>query len=137
VQKSPDFAPVEPSTEPKRVPETSTQSAADSNSKPNTNTTDEKYTEANYKANYAHNPKPEYPSLAKSREWQGKVLLRVRVSAAGLSEEVQVEHSSGHEILDDAAIDAVKQWRFIPARRGETPVASAVLVPIVFSLREE
>lgn len=138
VQKSPDFAPVEPVVEPKSVPETTPSSASNtSNSKPTANTTDEQFTEANYKANYAHNPKPEYPTLAKSREWQGKVFLRVKVSAAGLSDEVEVDRSSGHEILDDAAIDAVKQWRFIPARRGEIAVASSVIVPIVFSLREE
>ncbi len=138
VQKSPDFAPAEQVAEPKQAQETPQSSANNiSTSKPTTNTTDEQFTEANYKANYAHNPKPEYPTLAKSREWQGKVFLRVKVSAAGLSDEVEVDRSSGHDILDDAAIDAVKQWRFIPARRGDTAVASSVIVPIVFSLREE
>lgn len=138
VQRSPDFAPVEQAVEPKPTPETQQSSTnTTSTSKPNANTTDEQFTEANYKANYAHNPKPEYPSLAKSRDWQGKVSLRVKVSAAGLSAEVEIEHSSGHDILDDAAIDAVKQWRFIPAKRGETAVDSSVVVPIVFSLHEE
>ena len=137
VQKSPDSAPAEQTIEPKPAPETLQSSTNNtSNSKP-TNTTDEQLTEANYKADYLHNPKPEYPLLAKSREWQGKVFLRVKVSAAGLSEEVEVDRSSGHDILDDAAIDTVKQWRFIPARRGDTAIASSVIVPIVFSLREE
>jgi protein TonB len=40
------------------------------------------------------------------------------------------------EMLDDCAVDAVKKWRFIPAKRGETAVASSVLVPIVFSLSD-
>ena len=138
VQKSPDFAPVEQTAEPKPAPETPQSSTnTSSTSKPTTNTTDEQFTEANYKANYAHNPKPEYPILAKSREWQGKVSLRVKVSAEGLSAEVEIAHSSGHDLLDDAAIEAVKQWRFIPAKRGETAVASSVIVPIVFSLHEE
>ncbi len=72
--------------------------------------------------------------MAKSRGWTGKVMLRVQVSAQGLSDSVAVDQSSGHEILDEAAVEAVKQWRFIPAKRGETPVASSVIVPIIFNL---
>jgi periplasmic protein TonB len=47
-----------------------------------------------------------------------------------------VEKSSGHEMLDDCAVEAVRKWKFIPARRGETAVASSVLVPISFSLND-
>ncbi len=96
----------------------------------------ETFTQANYRANYAINPKPEYPAIARSREWEGKVLLRVQVSAEGLTESVKIDKSSGHDILDDCAIEAVKKWRFIPAKRGDTPVASSVIVPISFSLSE-
>jgi protein TonB len=96
----------------------------------------ESFTEANYRANYAFNPKPEYPRIARSRGWQGKVLLRVRVSTAGTSENIAVHRSSGHEILDESAIEAVKKWKFVPARRGDTPVASSVVVPILFSLND-
>jgi protein TonB len=39
-------------------------------------------------------------------------------------------------MLDESAIDAVKKWKFIPAKKGETAVASAVIVPIVFSLKD-
>jgi protein TonB len=94
----------------------------------------ESFTEANYRANYAFNPKPDYPRIARSRGWQGKVLLRVQVSAAGASENVTVHRSSGHEILDESAVEAVKKWKFVPAKRGDTPVASSVVVPILFSL---
>lgn len=141
VQKAPDFAPSEP-VEPTPVPQQATQSTSTSSAPSATSTsqavstnTAETFTEANFRANYAHNPKPEYPTIAKSRGWQGKVLLRVKVSAQGLSDAVEVEQSSGHEILDESAIEAVKNWRFIPAKRGETPVASSVIVPIVFTLR--
>jgi periplasmic protein TonB len=96
----------------------------------------EEYTPANFHATYASNPKPEYPAIARSREWQGKVLLRVQVSAAGLSDDVKVERSSGHEILDDCAVEAVRKWKFIPGKRGDTAVASSVLVPINFSLND-
>lgn len=133
VQKAPDFAPSEPTAEPQQASQPSTNSApAVSESK--AAATSEQFTEANFRANYAHNPKPEYPSIARSRGWTGKVLLKVRVSADGLSESVEVEQSSGHDILDENAIKAVKQWRFIPAKRGETAVASSVIVPIAYSL---
>jgi protein TonB len=92
------------------------------------------FTEANYRANYQSNPKPEYPRLAKSRGWQGKVLLRVQVTADGRSASVQVQQSSGHKQLDEAAVEAVENWTFLPAKRGATPVASTVTVPIQFKL---
>ncbi|MEQ1635731.1 MAG: energy transducer TonB [Methylococcales bacterium] len=94
----------------------------------------EVFTEANFRANYGYNPKPVYPSIARREHWEGKVTLRVQVGADGSSDTVGVHHSSGHEELDDAAVEAVKKWRFIPAKRGETPVSSSVLVPIIFNL---
>ena len=138
VQKAPDFAPVEPVSEPPPVAQPSSPSASSASTSATSTqapTHAEQFTEANYRANYAHNPKPEYPTVAKSRGWTGKVLLRVQVSAQGTSDTVTVEQSSGHEILDESAVEAVKQWRFIPAKRGETPVASSVIVPIIFTLR--
>lgn len=137
-QEAQDFAPSEPApTPPQNTQSTSADNtatassssqAADANNAPT-------FTEANFRANYAHNPKPNYPAIARSRSWQGKVMLRVKVSAQGSSDGVTVEQSSGHEILDEAAIEAVTKWRFIPAKRGDTPVASSVIVPIDFKLR--
>jgi protein TonB len=94
----------------------------------------EPYSEASFNANYGTNPKPNYPVIARSRGWQGKVLLRVRVTADGLSEAVTVHRSSGHEVLDESAVAAVEKWRFIPAKRGNTAVACTVIVPIIFTL---
>ena len=131
VQKSPDFAPVEPVSAPQPTPPAAA-SPAPAAPAPAV----EHFTEANFKANYLTNPKPEYPSIAKSRGWTGKVMLRVQVSPEGTANSVEVETSSGHEMLDEAAIDAVKKWKFIPAKKGETAVASTVIVPIVFSLRD-
>lgn len=138
-QEAPDFAPFEPF---KPVPPQQTSQSTNTSSTsttPSTNSSEpsnaQTFTEANFKANYSHNPKPDYPAIAKSRGWQGKVLLRVKVSAQGLSDDVTVEKSSGHEILDDSAIEAVKKWRFLPAKRGDTPIASSVIVPIDFKLR--
>lgn len=96
----------------------------------------EKFTEANYRANYGFNPKPKYPRIARKRNWQGKVLLRVQVSAEGASENITVHRSSGYETLDAAAVEAVEKWKFIPAKRGDKPVPSSVIVPIQFTLHD-
>jgi periplasmic protein TonB len=94
----------------------------------------EPYTEASFNANYGTNPKPKYPAIARSRGWQGKVLLRVSVSAEGRSVSVTVQRSSGHDVLDESAVAAVENWKFIPARRGNLAVACSVIVPIIFTL---
>lgn len=94
----------------------------------------EPYSEASFNANYGTNPKPKYPAIARSRGWQGKVLLRVSVSAEGVSETVTVHRSSGHDALDESAVAAVEKWKFIPAKRGNTAVACSVIVPIIFTL---
>ena len=81
------------------------------------------------------NPPPLYPRLARQRGWEGLVALRVRVSAAGEVLEAWVEQSSGHGVLDQAALNAVQSWRFRPAREGVRAVAGVARVPIEFRLR--
>lgn len=85
-------------------------------------------------AAYLHNPKPEYPPIARRRQWEGRVILRVRVLAAGTVAAATVETSSGHEVLDEAALEAVRRWHFVPAKRGGQAVDSVVNVPINFNL---
>ena len=75
-------------------------------------------TEASFDADYLHNPKPEYPWAARRRGEEGRVMLRVRVSAQGTALAVEIAQSSGSALLDEAARDAVLRWRFVPARRG-------------------
>lgn len=67
---------------------------------------------------------------------QGKVLLRVKVGADGQAQEVSVLQSSGFPRLDEAAREAVRNWRFVPARQGDQAVAAPVNVPIVFKLND-
>lgn len=81
------------------------------------------------------NPPPVYPRLARQRGWEGLVSLQVRVSALGEVEEVWVESSSGHAVLDQAALKAVGKWRFRPAREGLQAVSGVARVPIEFRLR--
>lgn len=89
-----------------------------------------------YQANYAHTPKPGYPELARREGWEGTVLLRVLVNPQGTAERVEVNRSSGFEMLDRAALETVKGWRFHPARYGERQVESWVQIPIVFRLSD-
>ncbi|MDE2583823.1 MAG: energy transducer TonB [Betaproteobacteria bacterium] len=90
--------------------------------------------QARFDADYLHNPKPAYPPLSRRLGEEGKVLLKVSVTAQGTAEQVEVHKSSGFSRLDAAARDAVQRWRFVPARRGDEPVAASVLVPITFAL---
>jgi len=87
-----------------------------------------------FSADYLNNPPPVYPALARRLGEQGRVMLRVLVRADGTPVEVEIDRSSGFARLDRAALDAVRKWRFIPARRGDTPVTAPVLVPISFTL---
>lgn len=91
-------------------------------------------TAARFDADYLHNPKPVYPHASRRLGEQGKVLLRVFVSAAGLAEKVEIKLGSGFARLDQAAEEAVSRWRFVPAKRGEQAIAAWVQVPITFQL---
>jgi protein TonB len=64
------------------------------------------------------------------------VRLRVQVSAEGLATRIELLSSSGSPRLDEGAQEAVRRWRFIPARQGDQPVASSVIVPIIYRLEE-
>ena len=89
---------------------------------------------ARFDADYLHNPKPVYPTLSRRNSEEGRVLLKVRVSAQGGALDVAISKSSGFARLDSAAADAVTHWRFVPAKRGDEPVESSVIVPITFAL---
>ncbi|MBK8816041.1 MAG: energy transducer TonB [Methylococcaceae bacterium] len=94
-----------------------------------------KVTQARAFAAYLNNPKPHYPGIARSRNWEGLVLLRVYVTPDGRCGNINVARSSGHDVLDESAVEAVRSWRFVPGKRGDTPIASWVTVPIEFNLR--
>lgn len=63
-------------------------------------------------------PKPKYPSSAKRAGHQGTVTLSFTVSSSGKVTSVRVSKSSGHSSLDNAAVSAIRRWRFKPARNG-------------------
>jgi TonB family protein len=87
-----------------------------------------------FDADYLNNPAPYYPQAARKGGIQGKVFLNVLVKADGTPSTVEISRSSGSKILDVAALDAVKQWRFIPAKRSGQVVAANVIVPVEFKI---
>lgn len=80
-------------------------------------------------------PPPRYPVAALRRGETGEVLLRIEVDVQGLPASVEVIRSSGSRLLDRAAMDAVREWRFRPGQRDGQPVPGTVHVPITFDSR--
>lgn len=87
-----------------------------------------------FDAAYLLNPKPAYPSMSRRLGEEGRVMLWVMVEADGVPSKVEVRTGSGHARLDQAAVDAVRNWKFVPARRGSEPVSAPVIVPLSFTL---
>jgi len=91
--------------------------------------------EPDYKASYLNNHLT-YPLAARRMGIQGRVVLNVEVLAEGVSGEVKVHQSSGYEVLDRAALESVKGWRFVPASRAGQPFTKRFLIPIQFLLKD-
>lgn len=81
-----------------------------------------------------HNTPPAYPETARRAGWEGRVTVRVEVSADGLPIRVALEKSSGYGVLDQAALRAVKTWRFQPRTVGGVAMTGTVDVPVNFTL---
>ncbi|WP_447968878.1 TonB family protein [Nitrospira sp. M1] len=81
-----------------------------------------------------HSVRPVYPRVAKEEGWEGIVLLRVLVHTSGMPGKITIRKSSGHKILDEAAIAAMRQWRFAPAKDGNFVIEKHVDVPLKFGL---
>lgn len=67
-------------------------------------------------------PAPTYPEFARSKGWEGKVEITVTTDQEGRVIEAQIEKSSGYRILDQAALDATKQWELAPRQKTKIPV---------------
>lgn len=87
-------------------------------------------------AKYLLNPKPVYPDEARRRREEGLVVLAVQLDRNGCPGRIQIVQSSKFQMLDEAAVRAVNQWRFTPARFGRLAVASQIQVPIRFKLSD-
>lgn len=85
-------------------------------------------------ASYRGNVAPPYPMASRRLREEGTVVLRIFVNADGTVGEVQLGKSSGYSRLDQAAMDTVKRWKLIPARRGSEPFATWYSLPLTFKL---
>ncbi|HYE00993.1 MAG TPA: energy transducer TonB [Alphaproteobacteria bacterium] len=82
----------------------------------------------------AGNAPPVYPLAARRQGIEGRVILEVAVDERGRATGVKVAISSGSRLLDEAALKAVRDWRFTPATLGGEPIAARVKVPVTFRL---
>ena len=78
--------------------------------------------------------KPLYPRVARESGWEGTVIVRTLITADGAPSQVEIRKSCGHEALDLAAQEAIKNWKFLPAKDGNIPIAKWVDIPIKFDL---
>lgn len=83
------------------------------------------------------NRKPAYPAYARRRGIEGRVILSVTVSADGNVAHVGIAQSSRYDVLDEAAVEAVRKWRFRPAHENGQAIVSTINVPITFRLNED
>ena len=77
--------------------------------------------------------KAEYPALAKQAEIEGIVTLQVTINERGRVMDARVIRSDA-EILNQAALDAIKQWEFEPAEQSGNPVKATITIPLQFTL---
>lgn len=87
-------------------------------------------------AGYISGSRPPYPRDAQQAGWEGTVVIRVLVGTNGSAAAVAVHSSSGFRSLDESAAQAVKQWRFSPARQGATAVESYYDVRVRFKIED-
>lgn len=90
-----------------------------------------------FAADYLSNPAPVYPLAARRRNIEGHVLLRAEIQPDGSCSQVEIKVPSHHELLNQAALEAVKKWRFIPASQDGRNVAAWVEIPINFKLENQ
>lgn len=78
-----------------------------------------------------------YPAIARQRGWEGQVLLRFNVVADGGLERIEIARSSGYDILDRAAIEAMQRVERLPAAvvalRGHS---LAMQLPVIYRLED-
>lgn len=84
---------------------------------------------------YAANPPPDYPRVARRRGYEGLTLLRVEVLESGKVGRVEIADSSGFLVLDRAALKSVKHWQFVPGTIDGEKTGQWVMVPVEFSLK--
>jgi TonB family C-terminal domain len=83
---------------------------------------------------YRENAPPAYPEIARVRGYEGIVLVSAEILPDGRVGNMKIRKSSGYAILDQSAIEAVKPWKFEPAKKSGNPFTVWVELPIKFIL---
>jgi protein TonB len=81
-------------------------------------------------------PRPLYPLQARRNNWEGAVLVEIRIGPDGRVQKETVLQSSGYPVLDQAAQKAIQKWRYRPARKNGVAVASQLRVRVKFCLTD-
>lgn len=81
-------------------------------------------------ADYLQNPPPAWPRMSQRLGERGLVQVRVLIGADGRARKAEISRSSGFPRLDQASIDAVLGWRYVPGKRGGVPEDMWFVVPI-------
>ena len=131
----PVVKPVKPESKPKAVPPVSAPVQQLKSAPAKAETAPAPVEAPKFNADYLSNPATVYPRRSQMLEEEGIVKLKVHVSAEGNALDVLLFKSSGFSRLDDAALNAVKSWRFVPAKRGDQSIEGWVIVPVSFKLR--
>lgn len=85
-------------------------------------------------ADYLKNPPPLYPRMSKRLGEQGVVIVRALIGINGQAEKAEIYKSSGYERLDQAALDAVTHWRYVPGKRHGRTESMWFNIPVKFEL---
>jgi protein TonB len=86
---------------------------------------------------YKVNPPPAYPRLARRRGFEGTVFIDVFINTSGEVTKLKLAKSSGHTILDKAAIKSIRIWKFTPGSQSGKPAEMWVTVPVHFKLTHQ
>ncbi|MXW66937.1 MAG: energy transducer TonB [Gemmatimonadales bacterium] len=78
----------------------------------------------------APSPSFPYPAEALEEGAGGDIVLRIRITDAGRVDSVAVVTSSGHSVLDSAAVEGARQLRYRPAQHGGAPTAIWAQLPV-------
>jgi TonB family protein len=101
---------------------------------PGTDNSQTNITSPNAYANVLNNPPPIYPKKSRRRGEQGKVVLAAEIASNGRALQALVNISSGYPRLDQAALESVLKWQFIPGKKAGVPQVMWVDIPINFVL---
>jgi protein TonB len=83
-------------------------------------------------AKLTSHPDPVYPPLARQARIQGSVVLHAIISKEGRVEQLNV--ISGHPLLIQAALDAIRQWRYSPTLLNGDPVEVDTTITVTFTM---